>query len=119
MMVPPLKCMKFKSKTRMMTASWRDIEMAGAQGTITSIQFPGLEGNFQFTGPRSTTTLVYGGGLKQRMSDKVSIGVAWVSLFMSSLLFGASSYHLYKTAKDELYSLKEPMVRFEEDGVVA
>ena len=67
--------MKFKTQTTMMTASWRDVEMAENQGTITglSLHLRAVGSNRNF----------FGRGLPERRQDRIKVMTAWLFLLFS------------------------------------
>jgi hypothetical protein len=90
--------MKFATKTTMLTASWRDIETASFQGSITAVQIPGMKEAFQT-----------GKGLGPE-TDVVAQLSAWVVMGLSAVLFVGSLYRLKSTMDETQRDLREPLV---------
>jgi len=101
------QCMKFATHTKMLTATWRDVEIAGAQGTITSITLP------------HAATRVFGSAASDRSKDFYRTILAWLGL-LASAGFLAVGYYRYVDAKAdyERSALNEPLVP-SDNGVVA
>jgi hypothetical protein len=98
--------MKFKDKTKMLTASWRDVEVAGFQGTITGITLS-VSGSSYGS---------YGKNLVQKASDNAALTTSWLVLLFSAVLFGFAGYR-FKNIREES-ELAEPLVP-SSDGVAA
>lgn len=100
--------MKFATHTNMMTASWSDIEMALAQGSIASVAYP--TGSRLAEDQRAFTLLSTGGStfgvgdstyaVKQQRTDLVSLTTASIMLLISAILFACSVYR-FKTLRTE------------------
>jgi hypothetical protein len=77
------QCMKFMSKTTMMTASWTDVQMASSQGSITTVVSP--------MGDTIVSTQSSASKMKSMSSREVTVSKnpmwMYVHLAMSSLLF--------------------------------
>ena len=92
-----------------MTATWRDVELAGSQGSITSVNL---------NVPHTLSN--WGKGIVQRTTDNGRLVAAWIVLLLSSVLLGFSAYRFImatKEAEDESNNYEEPLVA--EDGVTA
>jgi hypothetical protein len=87
--------MKFATHTKMMTASYRDIEMAGAQGTITRAQV----GSHQFG--RSET---------DQTGDPKKVKLIWAAFIGCMVFFSYSVFLLWKTKTNAEGLLSEPLV---------
>ena len=101
--------MKFKTKTKMMTATWRDIELAGTQGSITNVDLAHFY-----------STSSWGKGLVQRTQDNSRLVAAWVVLLLSSVVLAFCAYRFIVAlgdSKEETTNYQEPLVT--EDGVTA
>jgi hypothetical protein len=85
--------MKFRSKTQMLTASWRDVETAAMQGTITRLQIPAKAGG--------SSSFQTGKGILQRTNDYLAEAGAWIFLIVSVVLFGGNIYR-YISIRNEL-----------------
>lgn len=95
---PINQCMQFRETTQMLTATWKDVELAGAQDTITSIRLT-----------TSSSTLI-GKGLLEKQSDISALTMGWLLLLISVTLFVFSLYRL-KSIKDDVDAeLEEPLV---------
>jgi hypothetical protein len=86
--------MKFRTKTQMMTASYRDVEMAGAQGTITTVKV----GRYQFGSPETDID-----------ADPLKLRLSWVALIGCAGIFTISAFRFMR-AKNEQGLLREPLV---------
>lgn len=91
-----------------MTATWRDVEMAYAQGSL-NFQ-PGSSG-LGFEMPKSVTEAVQNRGYSA-VDDDLYI-ISWVVLAISSVLFAVGLYR-YTDAKDDekeaMESLSQPVL---------
>jgi ABC-type multidrug transport system permease subunit len=87
----------------MLTASWRDVEVAGFQGTITGITL-------------SVSGSSYGKNLVQKASDNSALTTSWLVLLFSAVLFGFAGYR-FKNILEES-ELAEPLVP-SSDGIAA
>ena len=91
------QCMKFKTKTKMLSATYRDVEMAGHQGTITRVAV----GNY-----------VFGSSISEKADTKKLI-LSYGFLAVSACLFLFSIYR-YRSVKSEQQGLTEPLVPADE-----
>ncbi len=103
--------MKFQTKTEMMTAHWKDVEMAVAQGTISSIPFPGVKNEFHFAAEAGWNSS------RTQGAGRFSFATAWLMLIVSMTLFGASWCRL-RSVKQEAVATMEPLMPSEK-GVSA
>ena len=87
------QCMRFKATTEMLSASYKDIQMAGAQGTITSVKV-GTHKFGKLASRRSLDTLVYRG--------------AWAGMVASGLLFLIATINYFSVKADR--AMTEPLV---------
>ena len=85
--------MKFRTKTKMMTASFRDVELAGQQGTITGVALG--HGNHQ-----GGLFFRFGSSSDQRFSDGVKVAFAWVVLVVSALVFAYAAVQWRNAQED-------------------
>jgi hypothetical protein len=92
--------MKFATHTKMVAATWRDVELAGSQGTITSVSLP------------NESVKLFGSNQSERSADLYRMLMAWFGIFSSAVLLGAG-YFRYVDAKAEFErsTLNEPLVR--------
>jgi hypothetical protein len=95
--------MMFRTNTQMLTATWRDVELAGSQGSITGISL-------------SSNANIYGKGVTERFADNGNLMAAWVVLLGASVLFGFSTYK-YIQVREDASELNEPLVPSE--GIAA
>jgi hypothetical protein len=89
--------MIFRTKTQMSTATWRDVELAGSQGSITGISLSSKTNNF-------------GKGVSERFADNGNLMAAWVILLGAAVLFGFSTCK-YVQVREDASELNEPLVR--------
>ena len=100
----------------MMTASWRDLELAGAQGTITLVQVGGsLNNSWAYSQTVSSTT--FGTSLDAKETDFHQRLVALVLTGMSVVLFCAAVVHYLgmkklHRPKSMQESMEEELTRF-------
>jgi hypothetical protein len=80
--------MKFKTKTTMLTATWRDVELASTQSTITSVTMP------------QGKSRLFGSNITARSRDQYTILMSWFALFSAAVMLGVSFVN-YSTAKAE------------------
>jgi hypothetical protein len=71
--------MKFSTHTTMLTMSWRDVEVAGFQGTFTGITL-------------SVSGSSYRKNFVQKASDNAALTTSWLLLLFSAVLFGFAGY---------------------------
>jgi len=99
------QCMKFKTKTEMITATWTDVEMAVTQGSIATIAFPGVKKTeFSFTASVQERQGGGGGG-----GGGPSFLSAWIMLIVSTALFVASWFRL-RSVQSQAAALEEPLI---------
>jgi hypothetical protein len=98
--------MKFKTKTKMQTATWRDIEMADAQGTILSVHLNSFSSN------TDTDRSVYyqSGRAYQERGDVSNFIIASGILGLSSILFGAAAFKFFGAYRNYSEEMEEPLV---------
>ena len=100
----------------MMTASWRDVEMAYSQGTLNfRMGYQGADFNL----PRDVKSTLQNMG--QPNVDDVAYIIAWAVLIVSAILFAVGAYK-YTDAKDdewEAEQLSTPVLVHNEDSVSA
>jgi hypothetical protein len=96
--------MKFRTHTKMMTAFFKDIELAGEQGTISSIYYNG----FTFGQAKSIFVTSY-----TNVDPKLT-PLIWAFLFVSSVSFAWAGASLMGSRAEvharRLELLKEPLV---------
>jgi hypothetical protein len=103
--------MKFKTKTKMQTATWRDLEMADAQGSILSVHVPGFTSDSYY---RSTNSAY------QEGQDTSRFMTASIMLGIISVLFGGALYRYFAFSQEYKYGgMKEPLVSNEAQLIVA
>lgn len=86
----------------MLTASWRDMEIAGIQGTITTVTIPGMGG--------SASIIKGSRGLAERNADVAAATVSWIVLIVSAALLGTSFYRYRRVKADaQEEGLREPL----------
>lgn len=83
----------------LMPATWADIEMAGAQGTITGVKL--ANGHIQGSDKSHPASNVqFGKSLDQRSRDNARLIVAWLFLLMSIVTFSFFLYRYCVTLED-------------------
>ena len=91
----------------MMTATWKDVENAMAQGSIAQVPFS-KDRTFVY----STESTSHSRG--KRRKETALLAAAWALLIVSSILFLFSLYR-YKSMKQRLdKSMKEPLMSSQE-----
>lgn len=109
------QCMKFATKTKMLTAKWTDIEVAMSQATIEVV--PLVKGG---SSPAEFFTKTFknsGYGVTQEQRETTALVFAWLFLIVSAILFGASLFRC-KSFKQDADEITEPLMPSEE-AVVA
>jgi hypothetical protein len=101
--------MKFATHTRMVVATWRDVEMAASQGTLTSVSIAMSEemntANSGNSKKIKVTTIV-----QSLTYENAYYGMAWTFLVASAVLFGACMWKLKRAGDDSSDIMKEPLV---------
>eukprot|EP00934_Nitzschia_sp_Nitz4_P005098 Nitzschia sp. Nitz4//scaffold151_size53849//46947//48605//NITZ4_006731-RA/size53849-snap-gene-0.36-mRNA-1//-1//CDS//3329537168//5088//frame0 len=85
-----------KMSGNMESASWRDVELAGAQGSITSVLLP--------------SSLVIGKGLTEKRNDISDLTYAWLFLSFSIVLLAFTLFRFKNIKEDADFDLEEPLV---------
>jgi hypothetical protein len=85
--------MKFATHTKMMTASYRDVEMAGAQGTITAVKVGSLK---------------FGNAESDRDRDPLKLRLSWAALIGCAGMFFFTVFRFIRLQNDQ--GLREPLV---------
>ena len=102
------QCMKFKTKTTMLTATFNDLLLAEMQGTVTGFSIK------SDVGLKSKTFKAgFSPNEKKKVEQaKTSDPILWYSLFLSSVIvFGISLHHYRKVnANNSFFAMKEPLV---------
>jgi hypothetical protein len=94
--------MKFATHTKMMTASYRDVEQAGTQGSITLVQTSGgLNNSWAYgRGSRESAATSVGSPVGGQDADEQFIFGACMVLFVSSIVFAGSAFHYTKMKQE-------------------
>lgn len=114
------QCMKFASKTNMMTATWREVEVAGTQGSLTGVSIVGRNNTFfgekkwwQSSASNSKQAReshhLIGRSLDRRNSDTLKLARAWLFLSLSILLFGLAGCRYKSLEWDLEEDMEEPL----------
>lgn len=97
-----IQCMLFRTQTSMIPATWTDVELAGVQGTITSVQLNNNAAGSRSQGSvsHSRTFHSYGKGLEERSRDSAYWIVALMCLATSTVAFCFTLYNYCVTIEE-------------------
>jgi hypothetical protein len=90
----------------LLPASWTDVELAGAQGTITGVKLVNdhIQGsdkpNWLPIMTSSNNDIEFGKSLKDRENDNVRLIISWLFLLMSTVIFCFFLYRYCVTLED-------------------
>lgn len=100
------QCQLFASQSQLISATVKDIELAGDQGTITTVQLPAVMNDGS-----SKVVVTYGKGLNEKNADTNSVLLNWLLLLISGVAFAFTAWR-YNTIKQEYGedALEEPLV---------
>jgi hypothetical protein len=104
------QCMKFKTKTEMLAADFRDLMLAHQQGNIVEVEIMGY--TYGYGGFRNAFGVL---STEFNMAGRVGPSPTNIALFVLSLLFvGLCGYVLYKvTKRDDSSSMKTSLLGFD------
>jgi hypothetical protein len=108
--------MLFKTNTRMMTASFNDMELARAQGGIASISLGNSTKSwFEYSVSFRGTNY---GFADEKEADGTMLIASYAILFVASVLFGGALYRCIGVKRGLSDNMKEPLITNPE-GVAA